>query len=83
MKFLIDDWKAVSLRARTMWLAYLGTAFGLLLQFPETAVHFQAIADAMGIGAEAGRWIAGLSAMAAVLRISYQKPLDSKGTPDE
>ena len=83
MKFLIDDWKAVTLRARTMWLAYLGTAFGLLLQFPETAVHFQAIADAMGIGTQAGRWIAGLSAIAAVLRISYQKPLAPKEPTSE
>ena len=83
MKFLIDDWKAVTLRARTMWLAYLGTAFGLLLQVPETSVHFQAIADAMGIGTQAGRWIAGLSALAAVLRVTYQKPLAPKDTPNE
>lgn len=83
MKLFAEDWKIVAVRARTMWLAYMGTAFGLLLQFPETAVHFQAIADAMGIGAQAGRWIAALSAMAAVLRVSYQKSMTPTETPNE
>lgn len=77
MQILTKNWKSIALKAKTMWYAYLGIAFGLVMQVPELAVHLQSLADALGIHAQGARWIAVLSAVAALLRVMHQKDLSN------
>lgn len=72
-KILANDWKWVATRAESMWLAYAGMVYGIAMQFPDIAVHLQAIADATGWGAKAARWIAIAAAIAGVIRVLHQK----------
>ena len=69
---MVKDLRRVATRAYSMWIAYLGILWGVAMQFPELATHFQAVADAIGIGAQGAKWIAIGSAIAALARVIGQ-----------
>ena len=75
---LVKNWKTVARRGWSMWLAYLGIAWGFIMQVPELAIHLQVIADYVGIGVQGSKFIAIASALAAISRIVAQNSLKGK-----